>query len=492
MKRAGLTSIWAYDLWPKALSVHEANLKSLLFKLTGARNARRRNLGGFDIAGLKNIHEKALKEAAEFEKNPEKKTKRSKHLDKLAAFIRESEDVGDILTLVPEIVRIAPDVIVGGPPCPPWSNAGARLSDKDPRAKLTDAFALIVCAARPKYFVMENVPGIGRSDIFRRIKSTFKHGGYGLTETVLDASFYGVAQSRKRRFLIGCLGESDGWLLDHLHAAKSPKQMTVADVLGDEFGKLHYLCHTLDGRKIWRAADDKRSLKSDSPTESARFFWLSQVYPGNSVGSCRADEPIMTIAGKMLSPPTSKYPIKPEWDVEDIFNLPIPTFEQLAMLGGFPESWDWSPLNKNTVDRLKVLSNAVPPPVAEAIGRCIVAHNKGERAPTKTKVPKEFRVWLKEEKGLKDQRLSQVLSEFKAMQQFVGSRTFEDLQAGFNLMDRVPEFQALSAARKSNLRKALRLYVECVEFHEPKPPKPYTRTRRFGQRLTQTTVAPTI
>lgn len=500
LKRAGMWNVGAYDVWPKAIAIHEANLPSFLFKLNGARRAHRRNLGGFDIARLKEIKEslddaleESLNEAEDLKASERRRIKRQRnHLEKLARFIQESEAIGDILTLVPEIVDLAPDVIVGGPPCPPWSNAGARLSDKDPRAKLTDAFGLIVCAARPKYFVLENVPGIGRSDIFRRIKSTLKRGGYGLTETVLDASFYGVAQSRKRRFLIGCLGESDGWLLDHLHAAKSPKQLTAADVLGDEFGKLHYLCHTPEGRKIWRAADGEGSLKSGSPTESARFFWLSQVYPGNSVGSCRADEPIMTIAGKVLSPPTSKYPIKPEWDVEDIFSLPIPTFEQLAMLGGFPKCWDWSPLNNNTVDRLKVLSNAVPPPVAEAIGRCIVAHHKGERVPVNMKLPRGFQTWLEKEKGLKEPRLSQVLSEFKAVQQLIGSRTFDDLQAALDIMDRVPAFQELGAGRKSNLRKALRLYVEFVEFHAPKPVQHHTRTNMLSRRLTQTTVARTI
>jgi site-specific DNA-cytosine methylase len=492
MKRAGIRCAGAYDLWSKALAVHEANLKPFLFNLNGVKRAHRRNLGGFDIEGLKILHEEACEEVAELETAPKKKAKHNKHLDKLATFIQESEAVGDILSLIPEIIELAPDVIAGGPPCPPWSNAGARLSDKDPRAKLTDAYGLIVCAVRPKYFLLENVPGIVHSDIFKRIKSTLKRGGYGLTETVLDASYYGVAQRRKRLFLIGCLGESDGWLLDHLHAAKSPKQLTAADVLGDEFGKLHYLCHTPDGRKIWRAADDNRSLKLGSFTESARFFWLSQVYPDSSVGSCRADEPIMTIAGKMLSQPTPRYPIKPERDVEDIFDLPIPTFQQLARLGGFPESWDWSPLDSNAVDRLKILSNAVPPPVAEAIGRCILAHHKGERAPTAIKIPKGFKGWLKEHKGLKEPRLSQVLSEFRAVQQYAGSRTFDDLRAGLDFMDRIPEFQTLGAARKSNLRKALRLWAECVEFHKPKPPQPDFRKNKLSRRLTRSGDALTI
>jgi DNA (cytosine-5)-methyltransferase 1 len=200
----------------------------------------------------------------------------------------------------------------------------------------------------------------------------------------------------------------------------------------------------------------------------------------------------MTIAGKMLSRPTPHYPIKPERDVEDIFDLPIPTFQQLAMLGGFPENWDWSPLDSNAVDRVKVLSNAVPPPVAEAIGRCILAHHKGERAPTAIKMPKGFKGWLKKHKGLKEPRLLQVLSEFRAVQQLLGSRTFEDLQEALDVMDRIPEFRILGAARKSNLRKALRLWAECDEFRKPKPPEPDFRKNKLSRRLTRSVDALTI
>ena len=108
------------------------------------------------------------------------------------------------------------------------------------------------------------------------------------------------------------------------------------------------------------------------------------------------------------------------------------------------------------------------------------------------KVPRGFKGWLEKHKGLKEPRLSQVVSEFKAVQQLIGSRTFDDLQAALDIMDRVPVFQELGAGRKSNLRKALRLYVEFVEFHAPKPVQHHPRTNMLSRRLTQTTVARTI
>ena len=484
LKRAGLGTIWAYDLWSDALAIHEANLKPFLFKLNGKKRTYRRNLGGFDTKALRDV----------------------KDIEDLEKLIPEIEALGDILTLVPEIVDLGPDMIVGGPPCQPWSLAGPRLGDRDPRARLTDAFGIIVCVTRPKYFVMENVPQIQRSRIFARVKATLKKAGYGLTEQVLDASFYGAPQARRRRILIGCLGEADDWLVDHLEVAKSPKRMTVADVLGPEFGKLHHLRHTPDGRKIWQAADDEHSLNVagissegeislphsvKNHAESARFFWLDAFWKDSDVGSRRTDQPIKTITGSILARPSKNYPVKPGKDVENIFALPTPTFEQLAMLGGFPERWNWSSVTSKD-DLMQILANAVPPPMAEVVGRCIVAHHKGERAPANVKVPRGFQSWLKKEKGLKEPRLSQILSEFRAVQQLIGSRKPDDLQAALDLMDRIPEFQALGSTRKSNLRKALRLFAECVEFHKPKPPKFYTRTSRFGRGWTQATVAPII
>ncbi len=464
MKRAGLGTIWAYDLWPEAIAVHEANLKPFLFKLNGVKRAHRRNLGGFDIEALKKI------------KKP----------GDLAKLIQEVEALGDILRLIPEIVDLAPDMIVGGPPCQPWSRAGSKLSDKDPRAKLTDAFGIIVCSARPRYFVMENVPEIQRSRIFARVKSMFKRAGYGLTEQVLEASYYGVPQARSRLFLIGCLGETNDWLVDHLEAAKSPSQTTVADVLGIDFGKLHHLRKVSGGRKVWQGAGKKevssltgRESEDTSHTSTAvknetaaRFFWLAPVWPKHDVGSRRTDQPIKTISHGILAGPTDAYPVKPGKDVEDIWTLPIPTFQQMAMLGGFPEKWDWSAV-RSKQDRMQILANAVPPPMAEAIGRCIVAHHKGERAPTEVKVPPKFKTWLKKEKRFKESRRSQVLSEFKAVQQLIGSRHLDDLQTGLGIMDRIPKFQALSAARKSNLRKALRLYAECHDYYEERSRPPF-------------------
>jgi DNA (cytosine-5)-methyltransferase 1 len=73
-----------------------------------------------------------------------------------------------------------------------------------------------VAALRPLAYVMENVDRTARSSAYQRARALLKEAGYGITETVLDASCYGVPQRRKRFFSIGVLGEADGFLLPYL------------------------------------------------------------------------------------------------------------------------------------------------------------------------------------------------------------------------------------------------------------------------------------
>ena len=64
-------------------------------------------------------------------------------------------DLADVPAAVAEIEKFSPDVVIGGPPCQDFSHAGKRVEAD--RASLTESFAAIVAAIRPKCFVMENV-----------------------------------------------------------------------------------------------------------------------------------------------------------------------------------------------------------------------------------------------------------------------------------------------------------------------------------------------
>ena len=110
-------------------------------------------------------------------------------------------DLSDTESAMKLITPYKPDLIIGGPPCQDFSHAGKRIEAS--RASLTGSFAILVSTIKPPYFVMENVDRAQKSHAYAFARETFKEAGYGLTEVVLDASYCGVPQKRKRFFCIG-------------------------------------------------------------------------------------------------------------------------------------------------------------------------------------------------------------------------------------------------------------------------------------------------
>lgn len=135
-----------------------------------------------------------------------------------------------------------PDMIIGGPPCQDFSSAGKRDEDGG-RGDLTVSYAEIIGKIRPKWFVMENVARIVKSQKLVRAKEIFKEAGYGLSQHVLDASYCGVPQKRKRFFLIGKLHEMDGFMEPFISQNLARKPMTMRDYFGDSLGIEYYYRH---------------------------------------------------------------------------------------------------------------------------------------------------------------------------------------------------------------------------------------------------------
>ncbi|TAE28240.1 MAG: DNA cytosine methyltransferase [Candidatus Kapaibacterium sp.] len=133
--------------------------------------------------------------------------------------------------------HLRPDVIIGGPPCQDFSHAGKR-DENGGRADLTISFAEIVCAVQPQFFVMENVERAITTQRYKAAMAMFHKAGYGLTLRVLDASYCGVPQKRKRSFLIGGLGERESFLQAYLDAGLSQQAMTVRQYFQEELGFL--------------------------------------------------------------------------------------------------------------------------------------------------------------------------------------------------------------------------------------------------------------
>lgn len=101
-------------------------------------------------------------------------------------------------------------LIVGGTPCQSFSVAGLRRGLEDPRGNLMLTFGEILKKYQPSYMVWENVPGVLSSNKgrdFGTFLGMLGQCGYGFAYRVLDAQYFGVAQRRRRVFVVGYLGD---------------------------------------------------------------------------------------------------------------------------------------------------------------------------------------------------------------------------------------------------------------------------------------------
>ena len=113
-----------------------------------------------------------------------------------------SINLSDIEKSVKVFKDFEADIIIGGPPCQDFSQAGKR-DETLGRGNLTYSFSRIIEEIKPQYFVMENVDQLVKKDVYKESIKLLKSRGYGITVQLLDASLCGVPQKRKRYFVIG-------------------------------------------------------------------------------------------------------------------------------------------------------------------------------------------------------------------------------------------------------------------------------------------------
>jgi DNA (cytosine-5)-methyltransferase 1 len=122
----------------------------------------------------------------------------------------------DAILDIADVGRGEIDVVIGGPPCQPFSKSGywargdaARLND--PRAATLDAYFRVVEEVQPRAFLLENVHGIAYSEKSEGIQlllgriariNRLKGTRYEPKVAVLNAAWYGVPQLRERFFLV--------------------------------------------------------------------------------------------------------------------------------------------------------------------------------------------------------------------------------------------------------------------------------------------------
>ncbi|MEU8660192.1 DNA cytosine methyltransferase [Actinoplanes philippinensis] len=217
-----------------------------------------------------------------------------------------------------------PVLLVGGPPCTPFSKSGFWLEQKresrDPNASLLDEYVRVVRDSRPKSFILENVQGLTyktHKDQFDRLLKGLTELGYNPQWKVLLAADYGVPQLRRRVFVVGRRdGEKfifpdsthSGWSerdtkidptkIPHVTAAQAFASLpglpagVTDDIVDGEFGELaaevpagqNYLWHTerYGGRNrfVWRSRYWTFLLRLDPNRPSSTL----QAQPGPWVG----------------------------------------------------------------------------------------------------------------------------------------------------------------------------------------------------------------
>lgn len=243
------------------------------------------------------------------------------------------------------ICNLGADIIIGGPPCQDFSTAGL-MDEGGGRAQLTIVFSRIVADAKPRFFVMENVARAPKSKAYTTALKILREAGYGFTSMLIDASYCGVPQSRKRYFVIGEFAGQDGFLEKYLLKNMSEKPMTIHDYLGDSLGTEYYF---------------------RVPTNYSRRGVYS-IY-----------EPAVTVRG-VDRPIPKGYRKHPQDPVEIGPEVRALTIKERSYLQTFPESFAFE---GSKTDLNQMIGNAVPVNLAKHVAEALkhyISDRKREKA----------------------------------------------------------------------------------------------------------------
>lgn len=128
------------------------------------------------------------------------------------------------------------DVLVGGPPCQPYSVNNHQRGTGDVRCQLVDAYLEFVSVLKPHWLLIENVPGfasIEKGVFLKAFLRSLRARGYSADFRIFDATAFGVPQRRRRLVILACRERS---MLSHAFnslASVTSKVVTVSDAIGD-------------------------------------------------------------------------------------------------------------------------------------------------------------------------------------------------------------------------------------------------------------------
>lgn len=288
----------------------------------------------------------------------------------------------------------APDVITGGPPCQGFSSIGKR-DKSDPRNSLIEAFSEYISLMMPKFFVMENVPGLMNEygkEYLDAFVDYLELAGYNITKPIrtLDASDFGIPQSRERVFVLGAredLGVTipypepiaervtvweaicdlpkgmkcdDVAIYDVSSSPTNPivsKQRTMATAQRARRNASTIFVNELSGNR--RSNHTQKTIDLYAATDPGAIVpshRLPRLHPDGLCPTLRAG------TDKKRGAHTAARPVHP-------FEPRCITVREAARLHGYP---DWFQFDKKLYNAYRQIGNSVCPPVAKAIGKEII------------------------------------------------------------------------------------------------------------------------
>lgn len=136
---------------------------------------------------------------------------------------------GDITLIDPHEIPDH-DILCGGFPCQPFSQAGYRKGFKDERGSLFSNIIKILKVKKPRAYFLENVRHLKKHDngkTFATIRKEIENVGYNFFDYIVHAKDHGVPQLRPRLFMIGFRDQ-----LDYTPPKKIPLKLTMSDIFG--------------------------------------------------------------------------------------------------------------------------------------------------------------------------------------------------------------------------------------------------------------------
>ena len=251
------------------------------------------------------------------------------------------------------------DIIVGGFPCQPWSQAGQQRGAEDDR-DLWPEMARLVAELRPKYLIGENVRGFVNQPMgLQRSLSDLESLGYQAVPFVIPACAVNAPHRRDRVWIVAhsnSKSEADGTINEERLVAHARRNATRT------------------GEALDRDATKRRKRIFDASNGGEDVAHAAQLQRDGGGEHTEQGERQVSKSGKRGG--TDGEDGGPQqW---------LPESRMGGMADGFPRWLDEPDCGrvatgvKNRVPRLKALGNAVVPQVVEQIGRAILAAEEGE------------------------------------------------------------------------------------------------------------------